>query len=103
MKKAMTIVVLAIALISLSIVVSLFVAVARAEEKNMPKTTSGKVLDFEADVIEGERAAPDLLLEFSSDAPTMDSVILKRTDFNDFHEVSMKRRLRYQASGTPKK
>jgi hypothetical protein len=57
------------------------------------------VLDFDADVIEGERAQPDVFLEFGNEAQTMESVVFKRTDFNDFHEVSMKRRLKHLSLG----
>ena len=45
------------------------------------------VLDFEADVIEGEKKRPDIFLQMGNQKQTMDSVLYGRKDFNDFHRV----------------
>lgn len=54
------------------------------------------VLDFDADVIEGERKTPSVFLEIGAENPTMDSVIFQRNDFNDLHSLDSKRRQQYQ-------
>lgn len=60
------------------------------------KTTgSGNVLDFEGEVIEGERRRPDLFLQMSIDNVKFDSLIYQRDDFNDYLEVDRKSRTRY--------
>ena len=50
-----------------------------------------KVLDFEGDVIEGERDRPDIFLQLGAN-PTADSILFMRKDFNDFHAPSRKTR-----------
>ena len=64
------------------------------------------VLDFEADVIEGEKRKPDLFIQMEGGAETMDSVLYSREDFNDFHEMDRKwrpkvRRLKPSARKSP--
>jgi len=56
---------------------------------------SGNVLDFEGEVIEGERRRPDLFLQMSIDNVKFDSLIYQRDDFNDYLEVDRKSRTRY--------
>ena len=56
---------------------------------NRPKT-----LDFEADVIEGQRKAPDLFLQTESQHLSPDAMIFLRNNFNDFHAVDRTRRPR---------
>lgn len=58
-------------------------------------TGSGNVLDFEGEVIEGERRRPDLFLQMSIDNVKFDSLIYQRDDFNDYLEVDRKSRTRY--------
>ncbi len=53
------------------------------------------VLDFEGEVIEGERRRPDLFLQMSIDNVKFDSLIYQRDDFNDYLEVDRKSRTRY--------
>ena len=54
------------------------------------------VLDFEADIIEGERMNPNLFLQLEVDKPNLDTVIYLRNDFNDFHKGDSRRRPKYQ-------
>lgn len=44
-------------------------------------------LNFDGDVIEGERKRPDLFLQLRSDELNIDSLIYTRPDFNDFFEL----------------
>lgn len=55
----------------------------KAEEKN--------VLDFDADVIEGEKKKPDLLLQLGSDYENLDSLVYFRNDFTDFMQKGLSR------------
>src|SRR4051812_17504597 len=59
-----------------------------AEERS-PAASPGKdnVLDFEADLIQGERRRPDLFVQLGSEQQSMESVLYARKDFNDFHRV----------------
>ena len=53
------------------------------------------ILDFEADVIEGEKKRPDIFVEMGNQKQTMDSVIYRRKDFNDFHRSDRRWRPAY--------
>ena len=59
-------------------------------------TREAPVLDFEADVIEGEGKKPDALLDFNPSSVTLDAIVYKRADFNDYLPTLQKARLRYQ-------
>jgi hypothetical protein len=49
------------------------------------------VLDFEADVIEGEKRKPDLFIQLEGGASdNMDSILYSREDFNDYQEIDQK-------------
>lgn len=50
------------------------------------------VLDFEGDVVEGERKSPDIFIQLEEDKPRVQGVYFKRADFNDFHRVDHMRR-----------
>ena len=50
----------------------------------------GGVLDFEAEVIEGEKRKPDLFIQMEGGVENMDSVLYSREDFNDYHEADRK-------------
>lgn len=68
-------------------------------ETASPETTTEstpKVIDFEAEIIEGERKTPTLFLQIGLEKPTMDTVLYQRKDFNDFHAVTKGRRPTYQ-------
>jgi hypothetical protein len=49
------------------------------------------ILDFEADVIEGKKAKPDLFLQLDSGQQGAESFIRMRNDFNDFQQQDMRR------------
>ena len=51
-----------------------------------------EVLDFEGDVIEGQKKAPELFLQLDVEKADLSSVLYDRRDFNDFHAVDSKRR-----------
>lgn len=53
------------------------------------------VLDFEGEVIEGERKKPDLFLQISTKDIDFGSLIYLRKNFNDYLEVDRKSRNRY--------
>lgn len=64
------------------------------ESKNK-KDNVGAILDFEGEIIEGERRRPDLFLQISIDNIKFDSLIYNREDFNDYLEVDRKSRTRF--------
>jgi hypothetical protein len=53
------------------------------------------VLNFEGDMIEGEKRRPDLFLQTNVEELNLDSILYLRKDFNDFHAVDHKRRPRH--------
>ncbi len=59
---------------------------------------TANVLDFEDDVIEGERAAPSLFVQMDIQAPKMDSLMFQRKNFNDFHNIDKFRKPKYRNS-----
>lgn len=58
-----------------------------AAERKAEATRPAAVIDFEADVIEGERQNPNLFLQFGAQQTTLEGVVLRRKHFNDFHAV----------------
>lgn len=62
---------------------------AQNVRKRAPKVNT---LDFEAEVIEGERAKPDVFVQLGSGAQSMNSVLYSRDNFNDYHAVDRKYR-----------
>jgi hypothetical protein len=75
-------------------------AAAEASPNPPPTATKGKakagVLDFEAELIEGERKSPDLFLQLQSGTPNLDAILFQRTNFNDFHNIEKHRRPLYR-------
>lgn len=59
----------------------------------------GKVLDFETEVIEGQRKAPQLFLQMDVGTPDLDAVMYLRGNFNDFHAVERNRKPLYRRQG----
>ncbi len=55
-----------------------------------------EVLNFEANVIEGERLNPDLFTQMEVETPDLDTLIYIRKNFNDFHKVERNRRPKFQ-------
>lgn len=70
-----------------------------AEQAPVPaKNVGGKkpeVLDFEGDVIEGQKKAPELFLQLDVEKADLSSVLYDRRDFNDFHAIDSKRRPKF--------
>lgn len=54
------------------------------------------ILDFEADVIEGEKRKPDLFLQMEGSTNSIDAILYSREDFNDYHEVDRRWRPRFR-------
>ena len=50
------------------------------------------VLNFEADVIEGERKNPNVFIQLDIGTPNLDTVLFQRNNFNDFHAQDKNRR-----------
>ena len=50
------------------------------------------VLNFEADVIEGERKNPNVFIQLDIGTPNLDTVLFQRSNFNDFHAQDKNRR-----------
>ena len=63
-----------------------------AHADSSAQKSKSNVLDFEADVIEGQTRAPDLFLQTDVKSPTQGSVLFNRRDFNDFQKVDSQRR-----------
>jgi|GEM_PF-1640149 len=77
---------------------------SRAQDKTartaVPPRGDGRVLDFDADVIEGERQRPDFLFQTGTPGVSLDSLLFGRKDFNDFLKVDKKRRPTYVVPNT---
>ena len=54
--------------------------------------TESNVLNFEADVIEGERKNPNVFIQLDIGTPNLDTVLFQRSNFNDFHAQDKNRR-----------
>lgn len=98
MKRAMSI--LGMSAMVLAVAAPSFLQSARAQEAgtqapavNAPQKKA-QVLDFEADVIEGQKKAPELFLQLDVQKPDLSSVLYDRKHFNDFHAIESKRRPR---------
>ncbi|MBI4925531.1 MAG: hypothetical protein HY843_06360 [Bdellovibrio sp.] len=64
-----------------------FIFQVYSDEKMQASKQQGSVLDFEADVIQGERQKPDIFLQLSKQNQTLESIIFMRKDFKDFHNL----------------
>jgi hypothetical protein len=60
--------------------------------------TKTNVLDFEAEVIEGERKTPQLFLQMDVGTPTIDTLLYRRTNFQDFQVNDAKRKPKFRGS-----
>ncbi|MFZ4405119.1 MAG: hypothetical protein ACOYOK_13530 [Pseudobdellovibrionaceae bacterium] len=65
------------------------------ETVKTPQPKSSQVLDFEGEVIEGERKKADLFLQISAEQIKFDSVLFLRENFNDYLEVDRKSRNKF--------
>ena len=68
-----------------------------AEPLTKNKKALPRVLDFEAEVIEGERKTPNLFLQLEMETPNLDTVMYQRKNFNDFFQVELERKPSYKA------
>lgn len=59
------------------------------------RSKNTQTLDFGADIIEGELKKPQLLMELGANVEDVSSIIHLRDNFNDFHAVDSKKRLRF--------
>jgi hypothetical protein len=66
-----------------------------AQPAAKPGGSRPEVLDFEGDVIEGQKKAPELFLQLDVEKADLSSVLYDRRDFNDFHAVDSKRRPKF--------
>ncbi len=70
--------------------ISWMIAIALGAMSLSAHAKDGSVLDFEAEVIEGEKRKPDLFIQMEGGVENMDSVLYSREDFNDYHETDRK-------------
>ena len=56
------------------------------------QTPKPDVFDFESDVIEGQKKAPELFLQLEMESTDLSAVLYDRKNFNDFSAVDLKRR-----------
>lgn len=87
-------------LIGLLILMLPTISFSQTTSKKPTKSTpsSSNVLDFEADVIEGERMAPSILIQMDLQSPNLDTLVFQRKNFNDFHLIDMRRRPKFRGS-----
>jgi hypothetical protein len=57
----------------------------KAAKEKAPERSN--VLNFDADVIQGERKRPDLFIQLGGATTNMEAVLYGRQNFNDFHAV----------------
>lgn len=65
-----------------------FIAVTWVFDSQAEEKKKENVLDFEADVIEGDRKRPDLFLEVKGEDLDIEGLLYMRNNFNDFYEMS---------------
>ena len=63
--------------------------------QDKPEEKKEQVLDFSAGVIEGELNRPSILMELGSNFKDFNDLIFLRENFNSFHAVDTKERLRF--------
>lgn len=59
-------------------------------------TQNTNVLNFEEDVIQGERKSPNIFVQLDVGNPNLDTVLFFRNNFNDYHSVDKDRRPSYR-------
>ena len=87
-----------------------FCVVASAEEKTdsakktvRTKAARPQVLNYEADIIEGEKKRPELFLQTNTNDFDLMAIIYLRKNFNDFHAVDKNRRPQHLNYGSLRK
>jgi hypothetical protein len=70
-----------------------------------PQAPAGRaapnVLNFDADVIEGEKANPDLFIQLGTQQPSLESIMYGRKDFNEFQKYENRWRPIYREVNPP--
>ncbi len=74
--------------------------VPNAQAQPAKSKSQANVLDFEGDVIEGQKKTPEIFLQTEVERPTLDTVLYQRRHFNDFHKSDSRQRPR--ASDPPR-
>ena len=74
-------------------------ASAAAPAASPAASNDASVIDFEADVIEGERLRPEIFVQMGSKEQEMSPVLYLRKHFNDFHFSDRKWRPGYFERG----
>jgi len=68
---------------------------AKPKDTEQSQTADPAVMDFESDVIEGQRMRPELFNQSGTEGLTLDAILYLRNDFNDLHQLEQKRRPKY--------
>lgn len=58
-----------------------------AQNSRKESNSGTKVLDFEADVIEGDKVRPDLFLDLKTDDLIIDDLLYMRNNFDDYYKI----------------
>jgi hypothetical protein len=80
-------------------VILMLVSIDAISGEVTPSKSKSNVMDFEADVVEGERVAPSLFVQMDLGAPKMGTLMFQRKNFNDFHAIDMGRKPKYRVKG----
>ncbi len=81
--------------LNLALLAGVFLSVPSFAQKKANDKASDKapaVIDFEADLIQGEAQRPDLMTQFGDKPMEIDSLLYLRRDFNDLHQGDASRR-----------
>ena len=78
-----------------NLLLALLLALPAWAQNTANKGAKSNVLDFEGEVIEGEKRRPDLFMQTNTQDLTLDNILYQRNDFNDFLSVEAKRRPRH--------
>ena len=73
---------------NIMIVLSIFglsILSANAQNAQVKKNT---VMDFEAEVIDGQKKAPELFLQLDSEKADLNTILYDRKNFNDFTPIN---------------
>jgi hypothetical protein len=88
MKLLLTMVLISLQLVS-------FELKADPPPANPPAKKTDNVMDFEGDVIQGEKKRPDLFLDLKMSDVQTDDFLYQRADFNDFFKFDKKFRTKF--------
>lgn len=60
----------------------------KASDKPIRTKPGNTVMDFEAEVIDGQKKAPELFLQLDSEKAELNTILYDRRNFNDFQPVN---------------